>query len=279
MKQKNIITILFLGLLFISLVAKAEPSIFYSDGKYPQKKTYVFGDKVNLREKPSLKSKTLAQLAIGTPVKVISIHNTSLTLNGYKEAWILIECQPQSKKIKGYIWGGMLAKFGYKLDSGMFLVGITKGNPKDFTKTTQARWVVKGKEELSLDFPLVEVAEGPHYYYSMGGKFLGNKGFGKNILFFQVFSIFGACAYPDGRILIALDLKNNKLLYILTEQEFGSEAGGTEVKLTFPDDANGVKNQIKMLSTLTIRDPEEEAGVKKTEEIYVFNGKEFTKQP
>ncbi len=278
MKQKTIFLSLFFLLCF-SVILKAEPTIFYSDGKYPQKQTYIFGDKVNLREKPSLKSKTLAQLAIGTPVKVISIHNTSLTLSGYKEAWVFIECQYQNKNVKGYVWGGMLAKFGYQLDLGMFLVGITKGDSKDFTKTTQARWVVKGKEELSLDFPLVEVPEGPHYYYSMGGKFLGNKGFDKNILFFQVFSIFGACNYPDGRILIALDLKNNKLLYILTEQEFGSEAGGTEVILTFPDDTNGVKNQIKMLSTLTIREPEEEAGVEKTEEIYVFDGQKFTKQP
>jgi len=283
MIQKSAFYGVFLWLIsFLSVSLTAEPNIFYSYGNYPDKtQTYTFGDKVNVREKPSLKAKTLGQLPIAAPVTVISTAPDSLTLNGYEEKWVLVSYEANGKTEQGYVWGGMLAKFALELPSGgLVLAGIIKADAESFKKTVELRWVLDQKVISTLNFEAVEMADNRAFGYSMGGEYLGKKGFGE-LVFFQVAFVYEACDYPNGKVLIAADLKNKKLYYALTGVTATGEGGGVSVDLTFPSDPGGKPNQIRLLRSFYTRaDPETGQGEKteETVEIYAFNGQEFKKQ-
>lgn len=74
------------------------------------KKTFVFGDKVNVRETPNKDGKVLAQLTAGEVVTVLdTAANQQMVQNGRKDYWYKIRFGGNKT---GFLWGGLLSYGG-----------------------------------------------------------------------------------------------------------------------------------------------------------------------
>lgn len=72
-------------------------------------KTFVFGDKVNVRETPNKDGKVLTQLTAGDVVTVLDTSNQQMVQNGRNDYWYKIRF---SGNKTGFLWGGLLSYGG-----------------------------------------------------------------------------------------------------------------------------------------------------------------------
>jgi len=114
--------------------------------------------------------------------------------------------------------------------------------------------------------------ESPSFSYSMRSEYLGNKGFNKSIVFFKISFIYEACDYPIADVLIATDLKNKKIYYVLEAPKSSSETGSVFSSIVFPKDINGKSNQIKLIIDIEYTNDKGEIVKEKKTEIYKFDG-------
>lgn len=88
----------------------SQTSDFYQDGTT----LLTFIDNTPLRSRPSAKSALKVNLPLGKTVTNVVIPVESVVLsteNGYTDQWFLVEtCTTDRNVIRGYIWGGHLAK-------------------------------------------------------------------------------------------------------------------------------------------------------------------------
>jgi hypothetical protein len=75
----------------------------------------LFGDRAFVRVSPNTEADTVAQLKIGTEVKIIAKSEEVLTIGGYTENWYQVEFNDNGTK-SGYVWGGLLPKEFYSKD-------------------------------------------------------------------------------------------------------------------------------------------------------------------
>jgi len=100
------------------LIISAYSSEINISNYHLHQRTLVAGDKVNVREKPSLKSKILTQLDTGKEVFVEIINPKVLTIGSQKGNWAYVDCfktYDNGKKIKGWVFDYYLAyKYRFK---------------------------------------------------------------------------------------------------------------------------------------------------------------------
>lgn len=73
----------------------------------PNDTAAIFGDKINVRSRPSTDAETVAQLTAGQEVVISEVSTETATLNGLTLPWYKI--QWNNGKSNGFVWGGLLS--------------------------------------------------------------------------------------------------------------------------------------------------------------------------
>jgi hypothetical protein len=174
---------------------------------------FVFGDKINIREKPASDAKAVTQLNIGEMMIVTEITETKTTLNNLEMPWYKVRFKGQQT---GYVWGGLISVTGLqKVGDVQFVAGIVK--------QTKA---VKSEEDLpeyQIEMRAIKAGAVVHkvsmniggygYFHAMETE-IGARGLkGYNAILGVTLS-YDACGYPwndwyvlwDGKQLSSLPL-------------------------------------------------------------------------
>lgn len=285
--MKKIILIAMFIICANSILLIAEDSDVYQHGSYSVgANVYLFGDKVNVRDKADLKGKALDQLPVGTKITVKEIMKETATINNYSEAWYKVEYKNSlGKNGIGYVWGGLIAKgfvegdFNNDKINEMVLYGITKSD-KNGRKTAEARLVAAGKIINSIYLDVIETTMGDEksnlfYYYTIESKKIGDVGFKPQLSIIRFSAIYEACEYMNGDILVATD--GIKLYSVMKAIRMSNESASIWYELTYPNDKDGIANTIICVEKNDVTD---EDGVSQgvnvqSRILYIWDGKEF----
>ena len=220
----------------------------YTFGEYVSNvPVYVFGDRVNIRTRPTVKSEIIGRFGIADSLRIAvkADEKQIYEFDGYKESWYLIVAEDkQGNLFNGYVWGGALAKVAIETtiddEKAWILIGIV-GMGED-EKVAVARLVKDGEIISEIEFPTIDFSRPGFFDYTLAGAVLEDKGFSTPIQFIRLVFTYEACDYPNGDVLLILD--NSELKYGLTAIYSGGEAGGCEFKYIFPNDKKGEEDKI-----------------------------------
>ena len=216
----------------------------------------LFGDKVNVREKPAKDALVIANLTIGTPVSIIENTETEYAMNGFGSDWYKVSFDYNNDQKTGYIWGGLISMASAEIPFGngppdMLVYSITSWDVnKSFNSTL--RIVRNGKMINSLDFKPISTGffEPGVFGHSVCVSVMGNRGFTgvKNII--SVSYTYAACGYENGEILL---FWNGSQLIYAAKASMVSEAGvfHYDYEISYPDDKEGKKDLLMITQTLT----------------------------
>ncbi|MBN1898904.1 MAG: SH3 domain-containing protein [Spirochaetes bacterium] len=286
--KKGLMNLFFLIIILVLVTcqnkSKSEiKNLVYEYGKFTQNASvFLFGDNVNIRNKPSLDSEILDTLPAGYKVKVLECTETEYKLSGFKSNWYKISFIAKDGHMQtGYIWGGFLAPCALESDmdndrkNELVLVGILEKGKEE--KKFQVRVVKEGKILSRLTFSPIDSDPTSEYFsYTVKATWLGNKGFKPPIKIIRIGFVYEACDYPNGDVLLVWDGKN--ILYGMKTLQSSNEYGYTGFEYIFPDEKNGKENQI-VIKTET-GEYDEKGNIKKkseTLEYYLWDGKKFKK--
>ncbi len=199
--MKKIILTSYFALIYLLAQAqddayKATAALLFNEND-EAKEAFVLVSDANLRDKPSTKAATIAQLPIATKVQILERTPDSLMLNGFKAPWFKVAANGKT----GYLWSGILTKVAMTSDSEategiVFLAGIAAYNEKDYKVTLQVRAAKNGKEIAKTEFPSVGDL-GYDISLALKGPLFDNV---KQVL--SVEMTFGACDYAQGDNLV-----------------------------------------------------------------------------
>lgn len=97
--------------LMTSQLAAQQHWADHVDGKEPGKEYRIFGNRVNIRKKPSLRGPIVDRLDFGHLVRVAEQLDLISRIGGEPEHWYRIEYRAGRNKFRsGFIWGGLLAE-------------------------------------------------------------------------------------------------------------------------------------------------------------------------
>jgi uncharacterized protein YgiM (DUF1202 family) len=274
--MKNI----FICLTFLTVILSnfsALSSDGYSYGEFKDgDTTYIFGDKVNLRETPSTSGKIIDTAQMGDEVKVVSKSEEVLQINGLEDNWYKVFISGKT----AYVWGGTLSKIVLKGDFNqnkqeeLLLVGIV-GTGKDKTDRLLELRLIEDRKLISkVSLPTIETPDGPKFTYSLNLSQLDNKGFKPAPRIFSAHFEYGACDYIGGDAVVFLS--DNKLTYAFSTMQAGNEIGSTTSDLILPSSNGGKANQISVITTET--EMQEKLNLKTKTTEYVVKSKKVTKK-
>jgi Bacterial SH3 domain len=206
MLQKSMLLAL---LLCMATIGHAQLGILQPDFK-----TYVFGDKINVRNAPDAKAVSVTQLVAGDLVTIVEATPTVATINRITLPWYKIKFAGGKT---GFVWGGVLSFLGETQTEGIkFVLGVTaQGHPtlEDSTvaiHTFELR-AVKNGAIVSTCVDTMQTMDAYSFTGIVEPDARGLKGF-KNLLSINL--MFGACGYPwydwsvlwDGKKLVGLPI-------------------------------------------------------------------------
>lgn len=240
--KKSIFAIL-LSLLFVAAQAqddamKVEGPLLFNENS-EAKEAFVLVSDANLRDKPSTKAATIAQLPIATKVQILEQTKDSLTMNGFRATWFRVSANGKT----GYLWSGILTsvaitELGEDPENVTFLAGISSFNEKDYRLTLQVRAVKKGKEIAKIEFPSVG-----DLGYQISIELKGS-GFDKIKQVLSVEMTYGACDYAQGDNLVVFT-EGGKLMRLMeTVSSSSAGAGYTSQTYILPSDKGGITGHV-----------------------------------
>lgn len=191
---------------------------------------YLLADRVNVRASASTKGELVAQLPIGTSVKLLSWEG-ELTIKNNKSPWCKIEFKHKGKRQEGYVWGGLLATLEEKKGDEQFLFGMESLKKEEFMNkiTGQLRVAKDGKELDKIVFDAI----GDEGYY-MSFKITDGKGFKNVKKIIQITFNYDVCDYAQGSVYFFWT--GEKLINIGTYWD--------SMKLIYPTDKEGEANTL-----------------------------------
>jgi hypothetical protein len=267
-------------LLLSTLLAQPEYYVFDYGTFIEGNTVHIFGDKVNIREEPSVTSNIIETLPIGYPVYIVEKTDERYDINGYIAPWYQVSFTYENEDKEGYLWGGLLSIVSLDTDDDkMFLYGITGYNDEGDEYISEARIAEDGKILSQTEFTLISGYQEQKgiYDYSVSGTVFDHSGFTtvKNI--FNVSFIYEACGFVNGEALIFWDGKDITF-GLLTERV--SEAGcyRTEADVFFPAEITGNPDYLIVLYTFIEYGGEETGNyIEKSVELYHWNKKQLKK--
>ncbi len=81
-------------------------------GLKPGSTVFIFGDRVNIRSRPSTGGKKAGLLTIGKKIRIIKKTAQPLKVKGLEDFWYKIK----AGALEGYIWGGLLTPYAFEAD-------------------------------------------------------------------------------------------------------------------------------------------------------------------
>ena len=245
----NIMKKLLILLLCVPLIGFAQEH--YISNEYFQEESYQYliADDVNIRLGPSTKTSIVANLPIGTRLKIIEKLKYRYTYNNISFPWYKVSFFLNNRKKIGYVVGGFIAQDYHKDKEIIFLSGLSKYYP-DGEITYQIRVAKENKEIDKIEFP-------PSDYGEFSFHVFNNEDINSGIYIIQSRFIVGACyAQPNETTLF---FENNKLYHIKTfsnedDKYLGFENGIIQVLESFgyddpslpPSEKDGVFNAWKV---------------------------------
>jgi hypothetical protein len=241
--KKSIFSII-LSLAFVAAYAqddamKITGSLLFNENS-EAKEAFVLVSDANLRDKPSTKAATIAQLPIATKVTILEKTTDSLSLNGIRMPWFRISANGKT----GYLWSGILttvviSSLGQEdPDNVTYLAGISSFNEKESRVTLQVRAVKKGKEVAKLEFPSVG-----DIGYELSITLKGS-GFDKVQEVLSVEMNYGACDYAQGDNLVFFT-EGGKLVRMMEVTSASSAgAGYSSESYILPTDKGGITGHV-----------------------------------
>lgn len=264
-------TLLLLLLVFLANIgfAQEEEYVNYIQGneKYHQfeagEEHYLLADNVNIRAEASSKATIVANLPIGTRIKIIRKSDNKLRLNGFKTNWYKVSFDSNEGKDTGYVWGGLIAEGAIQsVDSKvLFLYGIASVKKETKGEYTSEKGVIqlracKNKEELSR----IELKTAGSYlniFHWLAN--YGNKGLTSIKDIIEFVESEEMCGGINAYNLIFWDGK--KLVYATTLSPFGDAPYYASDNLIFPSEKGGVKGKVIGDQEVGWFDDEKEANV------------------
>lgn len=129
MKTKQMLSILTLLTICLFVNAQQKLHCSYDDcGFESGEVVYLFGDQVQLREAPTIKSKVLKTLKIGTQLVVLGKHEHSWRYKGMDSHFYKVGY----KGIEGYVLGGLMAIERKVINDLTHLFGRSKTGDQDY---------------------------------------------------------------------------------------------------------------------------------------------------
>ncbi len=196
-------------LVAVSLNAQAEYGVYDYGTFQPGSPVLLFGDKVNVREEPSINADVVATLTIGDPMEVVEKAETQYTLNDYTTYWYRVAFEDEGEIREGYIWGGLISIVSLPLNTfdehnlDIFVFGIT-GFDEEQGYTGEARIAKNGiiTSKVSFDIMSHGGIEGSGYSHTISGMALDGAGFSQLDNIFVLSFLYEACGVPSGDILL-----------------------------------------------------------------------------
>lgn len=118
-------------LVLLLAVQSLYAQVFISNHSYHQfqigSDCKLIADNVNVREEASTKASIIANIPIGTDVKILKQSSKTLKLKGFSCNWYKVSFSNKGKKTEGYIWGGLIADAFIESSEKdvYYMVGIT----------------------------------------------------------------------------------------------------------------------------------------------------------
>ncbi len=225
---------------------------------------YLMGDKVYLREKPSLKSKRLAILDIGTKLVLWEKKADYEIINGIKSHWYRVSTGAD----EGWVWGGLIAQktFGSQAYHDVkFVYGF------ESVKTNDAG-VIKNKHQLRAfknGVELDRIVFDGHQPVPLNMENIGNKGL------FNVEDII-VLDIPNtknnatvGKTYIFWN--NGKFSNVASLMDYSDANYSKNEDFIFPSDMEGKKSTIILKTNLTTHVAETENEIATNVKEYITN--------
>ena len=204
------------------------------------REAFVLVSDANLRDKPSIKATTIAQLPIATKVQILERTTDSLTLNGFRAPWFRVSANGKM----GYLWSGILTTVAMTTQEEdptsnlTFLAGIASYNEKEYKVTIQIRTAKNGKEIAKTEFQTVG-----DLGYELGLT-LKNGYFDKVKQVLSIEMTYGACDYAQGDYLMFFT-EGGKLVRQLDMVSASSAgAGYGSQNYILPSDKGGIAGHV-----------------------------------
>jgi hypothetical protein len=202
-----ILSILFM--LTTSLTTQTEYASYDYGQFVPGSPVLLFGDKVNIREEPSINAGVVATLTIGHPMEIIAEAETQYTVNDFTTNWYEVAFEHEGEVKEGYVWGGLLSIVSLPLESfdednfDIFVFGITEFVEEEGF-TGEARIAKDGKIISRVSFDIIGhmQTESARYSHSISGIALSDAGFSQLENIFVLSFMYEACGVTNGDVLL-----------------------------------------------------------------------------
>ncbi len=261
-----------ISLALISVFAHAQEEVNKASGwlmfneNDEVKEAFVLVSDANLREKPSIKATTIAQLPIATKVTILERTTDSLTLNGFRAPWFRISANGKT----GYLWSGILTTVVKSTEEEVgnditFLAGMSSYDEKNYKVTLQVRAAKNGKEIAKTEFQSVGDLG---YELSLS---LKSGGFDKVKQVLSVEMTFGACDYAQGDNLVFFTEGSKLVRLIETVSSSSAGAGYGSENYILPYDKGGITGHV----LVTEDSAEEEEVMKNGQSEYKIKNQKY----
>lgn len=234
--------------------------------------TYLFGDKVNIRNQPKMSSKVRAVLPIGTKIKITQKTSNFSVINGYKEFWYKIS---YAKNRSGYVWGGLIA-MNYLPDGDYLILTSVNSFKKKEGLRGECRLVKKNRllSSVKITPHYFDLGDPPTYGYRVLSKLHSDaKGLEDLDSVAEIEFQYEACGYPNGSVF--LGRKKDQLVFLVKTTSI-AEAGVFHIddEIYFPEDKGGIKDAIVIIKTEAEFDEKRNdyKVVKEYKNFYKWNG-------
>ncbi len=205
---------------------------------------YLMAHNVFLREKPSLKSKRLAVLSIGTKLVLREESQNSEEMNGIKSNWYRVNAGEQT----GWVWGGMIAQkaFGSNADSKIkFVYGYESSitNNEGIVETKYQLRAFKNGVELDK-IVLAGLASIPAEVKNIGDKGLSNV---NDII------TLALTDYDSGKRIgkSYIFWNRGKFFNVANLIDYSNASYSKTESFVFPSDMEGTRNRITLKTIIT----------------------------
>lgn len=234
---------------FATMFGQTKPEVHFetnSDSTLVEEITYEYllAHRVHLREKPSLKSKRLTVLNIGSKLSLWDKSENYEVLNGIKSHWY----KARIGTAEGWVWGGMIAQktFGSEANYDVkFVYGYESFKVNEegvLEKNHQLRAFKNGRQIDKIIF------EG-HEAIPLAIKNIGNKGLFnvEDILMVQLPN--AEKENPFGQLYIFWN--NEKFTNVASLIDYSDPSYAKSESFVFPSDMEGLKSTIVLETTIT----------------------------
>lgn len=238
----------------------------------------------NLREKPSIQSKVVTKLPIGTPVTVMAVAEETYSQRGVDLPWVKVKTKGAGAASQtGYIWGAFLALAHiqtpddeYMPNRGvLYLTGVSAYDTTKHELTVQVRAAKDGKELAKTEFT---TAGDLSYYPSFGVDYSPFDGV-KALLYVNYY--YPACGYASGDNLVFW--KEDGTLTKVLETSSVSDGGVfySSESYILPNDKGGIGDHVLVVNDVSEFEEKGEGYVRSKQTykvtLYKWNGKKLSK--